>query len=44
MLFRSTTTNYGLARPTDLYTLDRVRINGTDSISAFAQKMEALRA
>ena len=33
---------YGLARPGDLYTLNRVRINGTDSISAFAQKLEAL--
>ena len=33
----ATTTNYGLARPGDLYTLYRVRINGTDSISAFAQ-------
>jgi peptidoglycan/xylan/chitin deacetylase (PgdA/CDA1 family) len=40
----ATTTNYGLARPTDLYTLSRVRIDGTDSISAFAQKLEALHA
>ena len=40
----ATTTNYGLARPGDLYTLDRVRINGTDSVSAFAQKLEALHA
>jgi peptidoglycan/xylan/chitin deacetylase (PgdA/CDA1 family) len=40
----ATTTNYGLARPSDLYTLDRVRINGTDSISVFAQKLEALHA
>ena len=40
----ATTTNYGLARPADLYTLSRVRINGTDSISAFAQKLEALHA
>jgi peptidoglycan/xylan/chitin deacetylase (PgdA/CDA1 family) len=40
----ATTTNYGLARPDDLYTLARVRINGTDSLSAFAQKLEALQA
>jgi peptidoglycan/xylan/chitin deacetylase (PgdA/CDA1 family) len=40
----ATTTNYGLARPGELYTLARVRINGTDSISAFAQKLEALHA
>lgn len=40
----ATTTNYGLARPTDLYTLNRVRINGTDSTSAFAQKIQALHA
>ena len=40
----ATTTNYGLALPADLYTLSRVRINGTDSISAFAQKLEALHA
>ena len=40
----ATTTNYGLARPGDLYTLSRVRINGTDSISAFAQKIQALHA
>jgi peptidoglycan/xylan/chitin deacetylase (PgdA/CDA1 family) len=38
----ATTTNYGLARPSELYTLARVRINGTDSVSAFAQKLEAL--
>jgi peptidoglycan/xylan/chitin deacetylase (PgdA/CDA1 family) len=40
----ATTTNYGLARPGDLYTLNRVRINGTDGISAFASKLEALNA
>ena len=40
----ATTTNYGLARPSDLYTLARVRINGTDRLSAFAQKLEALHA
>jgi peptidoglycan/xylan/chitin deacetylase (PgdA/CDA1 family) len=40
----ATTTNYGLARPSELYTLARVRINGTDSISTFARKLEALNA
>jgi peptidoglycan/xylan/chitin deacetylase (PgdA/CDA1 family) len=40
----ATTTNYGLARPGDLYTLDRVRINGSDGISTFAGKLEALNA
>jgi peptidoglycan/xylan/chitin deacetylase (PgdA/CDA1 family) len=40
----ATTTNFGLAKPSDLYTLARIRINGTDSISAFAQKIEALHA
>jgi len=40
----ATTTDYGLARPDELYTLARVRVNGTDSISAFAQKVEALHA
>jgi peptidoglycan/xylan/chitin deacetylase (PgdA/CDA1 family) len=38
----ATTTNYGLAKPGDLYTLNRVRVNGTDSISAFARKLQAL--
>lgn len=38
----ATTTNYGLAKPAELYTLARVRINGTDSISAFGSKLEAL--
>lgn len=38
----ATTTNYGLAKPGELYTLARVRINGTDSISAFGSKLEAL--
>jgi peptidoglycan/xylan/chitin deacetylase (PgdA/CDA1 family) len=40
----ATTTNYGLAKPAELYTLARVRINGTDSISAFGSKLEALHA
>ncbi len=40
----ATTTSYGLAKPAELYTLARVRINGTDSISAFGSKLEALHA
>jgi peptidoglycan/xylan/chitin deacetylase (PgdA/CDA1 family) len=40
----ATTTNYGLARPSELFTLARVRVNGSDSISAFAQKLEAFRS
>jgi len=40
----ATTTDYGLARPDDLYTLARVRVNGTDRVSAFARKIEALHA
>jgi peptidoglycan/xylan/chitin deacetylase (PgdA/CDA1 family) len=40
----ATTTDYGLARPGRLYMLARVRINGTDSVSAFAHKLEALQA
>lgn len=37
----ATTTRYGLAKPGELYALARVRINGTDSLSAFAAKLEA---
>ena len=38
----ATTTNYGLARPPGMYTLDRVRINGSDGVGGFASKMTAL--
>jgi peptidoglycan/xylan/chitin deacetylase (PgdA/CDA1 family) len=38
----ATTTNYGLARPADLYTLNRVRINGSDGIAGFARKLQSL--
>ena len=38
----ATTTNYGLARPADLYTLDRIRINGSDRIAGFARKLQGL--
>jgi peptidoglycan/xylan/chitin deacetylase (PgdA/CDA1 family) len=38
----ATTTNYGIARPGDLYTLDRVRISGSDGVKGFAAKLQAL--
>jgi peptidoglycan/xylan/chitin deacetylase (PgdA/CDA1 family) len=38
----ATTTNYGLGRPRDIYTLSRVRINGSDRIAGFARKLESL--
>jgi peptidoglycan/xylan/chitin deacetylase (PgdA/CDA1 family) len=39
----ATTTEYGLARPTGPYTLDRIRINGADGVSGFVSKLIALR-
>jgi peptidoglycan/xylan/chitin deacetylase (PgdA/CDA1 family) len=39
----ATSTNYGLAQPADLYHLDRVRVNGSDTVAAFAAKLEALQ-
>jgi peptidoglycan/xylan/chitin deacetylase (PgdA/CDA1 family) len=38
----ATTTNYGLARPGDLYTLARVRVSGSDGVQGFAGKLTAL--
>jgi peptidoglycan/xylan/chitin deacetylase (PgdA/CDA1 family) len=38
----ATTTNYGLALPQDLYTLSRIRINGSDGVAGFARKLEGL--
>ena len=38
----ATTTSYGLARPADIYTLDRIRINGSDGIGGFARKLQGL--
>jgi peptidoglycan/xylan/chitin deacetylase (PgdA/CDA1 family) len=38
----ATSTDYGLARPADLYHLDRVRVNGTDGVRGLALKLEAL--
>lgn len=36
------TENYGLARPEDIYTLDRIRIDGSDHLSGFAWKLQSL--
>jgi peptidoglycan/xylan/chitin deacetylase (PgdA/CDA1 family) len=38
----ATTTNYGLAKPTQRYTLARIRINGSDGVRGFASKLLAL--
>ena len=38
----ATTTNYGLARPQDLYTLSRIRIDGSDRLAGFAHKLQGL--
>jgi peptidoglycan/xylan/chitin deacetylase (PgdA/CDA1 family) len=39
----ATTTMYGLARPPDYYTLDRIRIDGSDGLVGFAEKLTRLR-
>jgi peptidoglycan/xylan/chitin deacetylase (PgdA/CDA1 family) len=38
----ATTTNYGLARPADPYTLSRIRIDGSDHLAGFAHKLQSL--
>lgn len=38
----ATTTNYDLARPRDIYTLGRIRINASDSLTVFATKLQSL--
>jgi peptidoglycan/xylan/chitin deacetylase (PgdA/CDA1 family) len=38
----ATTTRYGLARPSELYTLARVRVNGTDGARGLAAKLGSL--
>jgi peptidoglycan/xylan/chitin deacetylase (PgdA/CDA1 family) len=38
----ATTTNYGLAKPGELYTLARVRVSGNDGVKGFAAKLTAL--
>ena len=40
--FGATSTEYGLARPSDPYTLDRIRIDGSDGLRGFASKLTAL--
>jgi peptidoglycan/xylan/chitin deacetylase (PgdA/CDA1 family) len=37
----ATTTTYGLAKPPDFYTLDRIRINRADGLLGFVQKLTA---
>ena len=38
----ATTTTYGLARPPNLYTLDRIRINGSVGLRGFVSKLSNL--
>jgi peptidoglycan/xylan/chitin deacetylase (PgdA/CDA1 family) len=38
----ATTTNYDLGRPQDIYTLGRIRINGSDHVTGFASKLQSL--
>jgi peptidoglycan/xylan/chitin deacetylase (PgdA/CDA1 family) len=38
----ATTTEYGLARSTEPYSLDRIRISGDDGVAGFAHKLVAL--
>jgi peptidoglycan/xylan/chitin deacetylase (PgdA/CDA1 family) len=38
----ATTTEYGLARPRDLYRLARVRVNGSDGVVGFGAKLRTL--
>ncbi len=38
----ATTTNFGLAQPDDLFTLARVRVNGSDGVTGLAAKLQAL--
>ena len=37
----ATTTRYGLAKPSELYTLARIRVNATDGARGLAAKLEA---
>jgi len=38
----ATTENFGLARPQDIYSLSRVRIDGSDGLAGFAHKLQSL--
>ena len=40
--FGATSTEYGLAHPSDPYALDRIRINGGDGLHGFASKLTSL--
>ena len=40
--FGATTENPGLAQPADLYTLSRIRVDGSESVAGFAHRMEGL--
>jgi hypothetical protein len=40
----ATTTQFGLANPSNLYTLSRVRVNGSDRVAGFAAKLRSLGA
>jgi len=40
----ATSTRYGLARPGELWTLARVRVNGSDGVSGLAWKLRSLGA
>jgi hypothetical protein len=37
----ATTTAYGLARPGDMFTLKRVRVNRSDGVAGFVSKLRA---
>jgi peptidoglycan/xylan/chitin deacetylase (PgdA/CDA1 family) len=39
----ATTTAYGLARPPGYYTLDRIRVAGSESVAAFGSSLQSLR-
>jgi peptidoglycan/xylan/chitin deacetylase (PgdA/CDA1 family) len=39
----ATTTNYGMARPPGYFTLDRVRVDGSEHVAGFAAALRALR-
>jgi peptidoglycan/xylan/chitin deacetylase (PgdA/CDA1 family) len=38
----ATTTSFGLARPSHPYTLDRIRVSGTDGVGGFASRLISL--
>jgi peptidoglycan/xylan/chitin deacetylase (PgdA/CDA1 family) len=38
----ASTTHYGLAQPRDIYTLSRIRIDGSDGLEGFAGKLQSL--